>query len=610
MVPQHIGKTGNATDALVSGVKFRNQFRHLSGHTVLFLLFLLLGNGFVSEKHLVNLHLLLAPAELRIGLSIEEHDINVSFGPPTAVAAVAVLVAFPGHGLSAKGPAETAVGIAAAGKVGDGSVFDADHGDILVVPAAVGHPIGQEITAVRTPGKLLVPIGIGIVHALVQGFGLSALRAQHHQFRAIPEIGDPFAVRRHLHLEGSLPFRAHTFFLHGNGIGEILVFLAGQRGPVNAPATVPFRSIIKRPAVFRETDPALLLRRIGDTAGGGIIDRGDENVSPDDDRHLLSVGRHRQSRGIFEVQTFDFFFFLITEKVDCQFLSADIQITVVGIGQCPVGRYGKKADRILLIKSDLGLPLRVGKAAPEHVGGFSVLFAQEIKSIPVGRENRIPVLADEGGEFLETAFRSHLSGHGRPIKPDVTGDGRGMVLSERVFIAFVILVQHIALRVDAESAHREGGDQLGCLSLQIGPVELLRAGETVKTGALDIGVIPGEPDIPLPVRGQERLIPRKVGEAFGNAPFRRCHIDVPAVFPPGSEHNPFPVRSPQRIRIKGGIAGYLKGVSPGGRDGVKVSLITENDSFTIRRNRIFPNPGGVFLRGGGHGQQNRQGKKA
>ena len=76
------------------------------------------------------------------------------------MAAVTVFVGFPGHGLAAKGPAETAVGVAAAGEVGDFSALYLNHGDVFVVPAAAFLPVCKDVLAVRAPCKVLVSVRV------------------------------------------------------------------------------------------------------------------------------------------------------------------------------------------------------------------------------------------------------------------------------------------------------------------------------------------------------------------------------------------------------------------------------------------------------------------
>ena len=68
--------------------------------------------------------------------------------------------------------------------------------------------------------------------------GLSAAHRHHHQFRAVPQVGNMLAVRGNFYLEGSLSLRAYTLLLEGGAVGEALVLFVHKRALVDAPAAV------------------------------------------------------------------------------------------------------------------------------------------------------------------------------------------------------------------------------------------------------------------------------------------------------------------------------------------------------------------------------------
>ena len=81
---------------------------------VLFIGILFIGVGIVVNERC----LLLAEAELVVGLAVEEHDVDVSLSAPAAMTAEARPIGAPDHGLAIEHPLGIAIGIAALGQVG------------------------------------------------------------------------------------------------------------------------------------------------------------------------------------------------------------------------------------------------------------------------------------------------------------------------------------------------------------------------------------------------------------------------------------------------------------------------------------------------------------
>ena len=318
------------------------------------------------------------------------------------MAAVAVFVAFPGHGLAAQRPAETAVRVAALGEVGDGAAFYFHQGDVLVVPTAIGPPVAKEVTAVRAPGKLLVAVAVGVIDVFVEALGLAAFGGKDHQFRAVTQIGQPLAVRGYLHLKGSFPFRAHALFLELHGVGEQFVFLLGEAALVDAPAAAALGCVIELTAVLGEAHAPLLLRRVGDAAGGVEFHGGDKNIAPHYQSHFFSVRRNGQGRCALEGEGIDVFLIFVTREGDVHFAALEsVQVAIIGIGHRAVLGHGQEADRVFVVEGELNLVFRVRDAAAEDVGRFAVLLAQEVEGVPIGPENGVAVLAFKRGKHVE-----------------------------------------------------------------------------------------------------------------------------------------------------------------------------------------------------------------
>ena len=109
MVAETSGKSCEPVDSVSPVLQVELEFfDFLRGCAVFLFLFLLLLCGLLlfSVQKFGHLIILLVPEELRHGLSVEEHDIDVIFRAPAAVASVTVLVRLPDHGFPAECPSE------------------------------------------------------------------------------------------------------------------------------------------------------------------------------------------------------------------------------------------------------------------------------------------------------------------------------------------------------------------------------------------------------------------------------------------------------------------------------------------------------------------------
>ena len=490
------------------------------------------------------------------------------------------------------------------GEIGDGAALHFHQGDVFIVPSAVGAPVAQDVAAVRAPCELLVPVLIGIVDALVEALRGAALGGENHQFRAVAQVGQPFPVRRYLHLEGGFACRTHALFLNLGGIGEAFVLFVDEGAFIDAPAAVPLGGVVQFAAVLGEADAALLLRRVGDAPGGVEFDGRDKDIATHHQRQLFSVRRNRQGRCALEGEGVDVFLVFVAVEGDVHLAALEgVQVSVIGIGDRSVLGHGQEAHRVFVVEGELNLVFRVRDAAAEHVGRFAVFLAQEVERVSVGRENGVAVFAFVGGKLFERGIGVDGALLRRPAQPDVARNGGGMVLAERILVAFPVLVQDGPLVVDAHGRNGERGDQLRRFAVQVGLVQARFSGEAVKTGAHEVGVLPGEIDGSVGRYGQRCLIAGQGSEAGGNAAFFSTDIQVLAAFTPAGKYQLLTVCRPERIAFIGAVGRNLTRLSTGGWNGENIAFIAECQCFAIRRDGIATNPSGAFLGFGCSGER-------
>ena len=104
---------------------------------------LLIGILFQLLLLLIESQLLLIHTELLVCLQVEEHDVDILLGSPTAMAAVTGPVAEPYHGLAVQYPFGIAVSIAALGQIEHLSVAGSvDECHVHIVPSAYEDTVG------------------------------------------------------------------------------------------------------------------------------------------------------------------------------------------------------------------------------------------------------------------------------------------------------------------------------------------------------------------------------------------------------------------------------------------------------------------------------------
>ena len=86
----------------------------------------------------------------------------------------------------------------------------------------------------------------------------------------------------------------------------------------------------------------------------------------------------------------------------------------------------------------------------------TIALTQVVERLSVSSPYRSAVFTTEVGEFGElVAF----------LQPDVACDSRLMVLAEEVFIALVVVIEHVTLSIDADVLHRDDGEHTGATAL-------------------------------------------------------------------------------------------------------------------------------------------------
>ena len=295
MVSHHVGARGKPDYAVVSLVEGQLELLDFVLGLVqrVFLLFLFLCfEFFFGLEHVVYVDFFFAASEIGHGLSVEEHYIYVAFRAPASVASIAVFVGLPCHGLASEGPFEVAVGISAAGEVGDVSCLDVNQGHVGIVPASVSLPVAEYVVAVRAPFESLVTVLVGVVDSFEKGFFLSVLKVLDYEFGAVTVVCHPLAVRGHVRLEAGLSRGGYEFFLGLNCVCEHLVFFSYKRRFPDAPVSVSFRRVVYFASVRREIHIALLYRSIGDASCGLVVCGSHEHVASYYHGYFFSVRRY------------------------------------------------------------------------------------------------------------------------------------------------------------------------------------------------------------------------------------------------------------------------------------------------------------------------------
>ena len=217
-------------------------------------------------------------------------------------------------------------------------------------------------------------------------------------------------------------------------VGEQFLVFVLDGGLVNLPHAVALAVIDDAASVGREIDAALLHGSVGNLFGGLVVHRGHIHVAMHDKGDFFAARRHADSRSTVALDLTDQFL-LATVGCDVDIdtlglaaLAQGVDFAVVAIAECAVAGHCEESHGIILVMGELlGLSTRRTFINVER----AVLLAQVV----IGAAVRCPaggaVLAVEGSQFGE--FVSLL-------EPDVTCDGRGVMLAEGVLISLDVVV--------------------------------------------------------------------------------------------------------------------------------------------------------------------------
>jgi len=169
------------------------------------------------------------------------------------------------------------------------------------------------------------------------------------------------------------------------------------------------------------------------------------------------------------------------------------------------------------------------------------------------------------------------------------------MLTPRVFVTFLVVIEDLSLCVDAHILHRDVREFFRARAIDINFVDLrklcrgednrLRFRPQSSTEEHMIVVAPGD----------RRLVPTVSGQPFRCTSLFAHHIEVHTSFTIRHECDLLPIGTPHRVTIIGCIGGQLSGLSTTRRNCENVAFIAEGDLRAIRRNRTMAQPQRMVL---------------
>ena len=213
--------------------------------------------------------------------------------------------------------------------------------------------------------------------------------------------------------------------------------------------SVPLGTIDDAAAVGGKVDATLLLGSVGHLLGGLIVDRCHINIAMHHESHFLATGRQTDFGGAVAADlAHQVAVVAVGADADLHLLglSAGLQrvyLAVVAVADGAVLGHGEEAYGILLMVCELLLAGAVDVAAVDIEGA---VFLTQIVVRPVVGPARGAVLALKAAQLGVFPILA---------EPDVTADGRLMVLAERVLIAFPVVIKYVAVAVQAHILHHE-----------------------------------------------------------------------------------------------------------------------------------------------------------
>ena len=454
---------GEAHDAVAAVVEVeleRSHFRLfglfgiLSSRFLALVLFVFLvfvsivGGLFLLFFRLVQKYLfLLRHTETVVGFEVEEHQIGIVFRTPTAVRAIACAVALVEHRLTAERPFSASVAVGAVRQVVDFATSRGiDDGNVSAVPTAFSDVARHQPTAVGTPLKPQVAVAVGIVEfAVHRRVNLLCGKVHHAQRTTVFKKGNHLSVGAVFRLlRGQIGLR-EAFLLEFRRVSKEFFVLVFDARAENLPHAVALGGINDAATVGRETDIALLFGRVGDALRGFIVDGSHIDIAVGDKGDFLARRRKTDfRRAVCQRLAHKVAVAAVGHDAHAHFLrtatlAERVDFAVVAVAERAVFRRREEAHGIALVMGQLRAAL-----LPNIKG--AVLLAQVVERASVGCPNGRAIFASEVGEFrVATVFQ----------QPNIACHGTLMMLAEYVLIAFHIVVEDVAVGIDADVFHRD-----------------------------------------------------------------------------------------------------------------------------------------------------------
>ena len=294
-----------------------------------------------------------------------------------------------------------------------------------------------------------------------------------------------------------------------------------------------------------------------------------------DKRNLLSVGRDGNLRGARIAE--------LAIELSIDAVGGDTHAHLAGLLTLAQGvelAVVAKRERAVVgaCEEAHGVALEVGElllGRAVHAGAVHVERAILLTQIIIGvaiAPHGVAVLAGEGGELAVFTVAK---------QPDVACDGRGVVLAPLVLRSLLVVIEHVALAVDAGRFQRELRIELGAAAIDADAIDLreIAIGEEDALG-----------------RGHNlRLEEHMVVVEEGHGGLRSAAGGEPVGRPTLAWHDPhvatsltcrhegyvLTVGTPHGITVVGGMGGELLGLSSGYGHGPNVALIGKGNLATV-----------------------------
>ena len=294
-------------------------------------------------------------------------------------------------------------------------------------------------------------------------------------------------------------------------MGEVRILAALDGGDVEVALAIALTRIDDR-AVVAKGDIALGCGGIGDALGGGVVRRGDEDLTADHECDLLAVrGDGGGGDAGAECDLLLGLLDVIAEDAHLHALrltagTEGVDLAVIPVAEGAVGSRGEEADRVVGVGGKLLDILTIDGGGEDVEAALRATLTEEVERLAVSREDRVTILTlpgDDGGVLLTLEV----------IPDDISSDGGGVVLAPLILHPLIVLIdqsgsvgeeytvskrrRHHHLRTTAlggdavELVVSSGEDGTGRRILDMGCVEDVLAVETPGDGLLT-GTVSGD----------------------------------------------------------------------------------------------------------------------